>query len=96
MRKDGDYIWFYCGSLDNLAMENRQFAAELTTLGVPHQFVVVAGASHTWRLWRSMGQAALIVASAHLQVGGPADNQAVLSGISGNLAPHGHPAVKLR
>jgi enterochelin esterase-like enzyme len=62
------YIWFYVGSADPLARQNRRFAAELTALGVAHHFFQRPG-SHDWRLWRSQMAQALIAASDHLSDG---------------------------
>jgi S-formylglutathione hydrolase FrmB len=46
-------ISFYVGSRDSFAGENVAFDKLLTQLGVPHHFVLVAGADHTWKLWWS-------------------------------------------
>jgi enterochelin esterase-like enzyme len=60
------FIWFYSGQADPLAPQNRAFAAELSALGIAHRFYIRPG-SHTWRLWRSQVQQALIIASEHLR-----------------------------
>jgi enterochelin esterase-like enzyme len=67
MKRDGDFIWFYCGSHDYSISQNVQFAAELKRLGVAHKFMILPG-QHNWALWRSMANEALLVASAHLRV----------------------------
>jgi enterochelin esterase-like enzyme len=72
MADNGDYIWFYCGSRDEYSLaQNRNFAAELTELHLPHTFTVVQGATHNWALWRSMADRALLAASAHLATTSP-------------------------
>ena len=68
LRADHSYLWFYIGSGDPLAAQNRAFAAELTGLGVAHRFFEVPG-KHNWRLWRSQMPRALITASEHLSHG---------------------------
>ncbi|HEV3295392.1 MAG TPA: alpha/beta hydrolase-fold protein [Streptosporangiaceae bacterium] len=65
LRAGHTYIWFYIGSEDSLAAQNRAFATELTTLGVAHHFFERPGA-HSWRLWRSQMAQALLTASGHL------------------------------
>lgn len=64
----GVYIWFYCGASDELAGQNRDFAAELTSLGLAHHFFEWPG-SHNWALWRALMPQALITASEHLRHG---------------------------
>lgn len=68
LRADHTYLWFYIGSRDPLAAQNRAFAAELAALGVAHRFFEVPG-KHDWRLWRSQMPQALITASEHLRHG---------------------------
>jgi len=68
LRADHTYIWFYIGSSDPLAAQNRAFAARLTALGVAHRFFEPPG-THNWRLWRSQMSQALITASEHLRHG---------------------------
>jgi len=68
LRATGTYIWFYCGRADEYAGQDRDFAAELTALGIAHDFFWEPG-SHTWRLWRDMMPQALITASEHLRHG---------------------------
>jgi enterochelin esterase-like enzyme len=68
LRADHTYIWFYIGSSDPLAAQNRAFAAQLTALGVAHRFFEPPG-THNWRLWRSQMSQALITASEHLRHG---------------------------
>lgn len=46
-------ISFYTGARDSFAAENVAFDKLLTRLGVPHRFVLVPGADHTWKLWWS-------------------------------------------
>ncbi len=65
---DGTYIWFYCGKSDELAGQNRDFDAELTALGLPHEFFERPG-RHDWALWRALMPQALITASEHLRHG---------------------------
>ncbi|HEY4307151.1 MAG TPA: alpha/beta hydrolase family protein [Gemmatimonadaceae bacterium] len=43
-------IFFDCGTEDGLVDENRAFHAELTRLGIQHQYAEWPGA-HTWRYW---------------------------------------------
>ncbi len=64
----GIYIWFYCGESDELADQNRDFDAELTVLGLPHDFFERPG-THNWALWRALMPQALITASEHLRHG---------------------------
>ncbi len=59
---DGTYIWFYCGTHDYLNSQNTAFAADLATLGIPHQYFTWPG-SHNWKLWRALLPEALITAS---------------------------------
>jgi enterochelin esterase-like enzyme len=68
VRADHTYLWFYSGSTDPLAAQNRAFAAQLTALGVAHHFFESAG-GHSWRLWRGQMPQALITASEHLSHG---------------------------
>lgn len=68
IRADHTYIWFYCGTTDPLAAQNRAFAAQLTALGVAHHFFESPG-GHSWRLWRGQMALALITASEHLSHG---------------------------
>ena len=58
-------IWFYSGSSDPLAAQNRAFAAELGSLGIAHHFYTMPG-RHSWGLWRRQIGLALITASEHL------------------------------
>jgi enterochelin esterase-like enzyme len=60
------FVWFYSGQADPLAPQNRAFAAELSALGIAHQFYIRPG-RHTWQLWRGQVQQALIIASEHLR-----------------------------
>jgi len=64
----GTYIWFYCGKSDELAGQNRDFDAELTSLGIAHHFFERPG-THNWALWRALMPQALIGASEHLSHG---------------------------
>jgi enterochelin esterase-like enzyme len=68
LRASRTYIWFYCGRADEDAVQNRTFAAELTTLGIAHDFFWVPG-GHTWALWRGMMPQALAAASERLSHG---------------------------
>lgn len=68
LRANRTYIWFYIGSADPLAAQNRAFAAELAALGVAHHFFVLPG-KHSWGLWRSQMSRALLTASEHLSHG---------------------------
>jgi enterochelin esterase-like enzyme len=68
VRADHTYIWFYIGSSDPLAPQNRAFAAELSALGIAHTFFEVPG-RHNWALWRGQMAQALITASDHLSHG---------------------------
>jgi enterochelin esterase-like enzyme len=65
LRVSRSYIWFYCGTRDWLAAQNRAFAAELTRLGIGHRFFEVPG-THNWALWRGQMSQALMTASEHL------------------------------
>ncbi len=68
LRANRTYIWFYIGSADPLAAQNRAFAAELTMLGVAHHFFMLPG-KHSWGLWRSQMSRALLTASQRLSHG---------------------------
>ncbi|HXP19066.1 MAG TPA: alpha/beta hydrolase-fold protein [Streptosporangiaceae bacterium] len=65
LRADRTYIWFYCGTSDELAVQNRAFSTELAALGVTHYFFERPG-THNWRLWRELMPRALITASEQL------------------------------
>lgn len=64
------YVWFYIGSNDShsLIEENAKFSNELARFGVAHSFETLPG-YHSWRVWRKMMAAALIVASKHFHHG---------------------------
>ncbi len=66
---DGMYFWFYCGRNDGDYVDNRQFAAELTSLGLPHHFFAPPG-DHNWGVWREFVPAALEAAASHLAAAG--------------------------
>lgn len=68
LRRDHTFVWFYAGTHDYTVSQNRQFAAELTALGLPHFFAIRPG-GHDWRLWRSMLTQALIAVSRRLAHG---------------------------
>jgi S-formylglutathione hydrolase FrmB len=68
LRAAGIYIWFYCGTSDELAAQNHNFSVKLTILGIAHHFFERPG-THTWRLWRELMPLALITASGHLSHG---------------------------
>ncbi len=68
LRASHTYIWFYSGARDRLSLQNRAFAAQLSSLGVAHQFFVAPG-KHNWALWRRHMAQALITASEHLSHG---------------------------
>lgn len=65
LRRNSLYVWFYSGRADPLLSQNERFAAELSSLHIPHAFLIRPG-GHDWRLWRSMTATALLVASRHL------------------------------
>ena len=95
MRKDGDFIWFYCGSRDGSILgQNYRFASELAMLGVPHEFSVPGG-SHSWKLWRSMAGEALQVASTHLTASNPTTGRAARHSHAGKRAAKGARARRL-
>jgi enterochelin esterase-like enzyme len=68
LRASRTFIWFYCGQADEDAAQNRTFAAELTALGIAHDFFWEPG-GHTWRLWRDQMPHALAAASERLSHG---------------------------
>jgi len=69
LRAARTYIWFYCGRTDvGYTAQNNRFAAELTALGIAHDFLWEPG-SHSWALWRDMIPQSLITASEHLSHG---------------------------
>jgi enterochelin esterase-like enzyme len=61
----GTRFWFYSGSDDRLLGQNRQFAADLRRLGIPHRFLIRRG-GHNWALWRGNAAVALLAAARHL------------------------------
>jgi enterochelin esterase-like enzyme len=64
LRRDHTYFWFYCGSDDPLVTQNIQFARTLHDLKLPYDFQIRRG-GHSWKLWRSMVDEALVTASEH-------------------------------
>jgi len=65
LRAAGTRFWFYSGSDDRLLGQNRQFAADLRRLGIPHRFLIRRG-GHNWALWRGNAAVALMAAARHL------------------------------
>jgi len=65
LRAAGTRFWFYSGSDDRLLGQNRQFAADLRRLGIPHRFLIRRG-GHDWALWRGNAAVALMAAARHL------------------------------
>lgn len=65
LRRAHTYFWFYSGSDDRLLEQNRQFAAALQRLGIPHRFLVRRG-GHNWALWRGNAAVALVAAARHV------------------------------
>ncbi len=65
VRAQRTYLWFYSGSADPFATQNRAFATRLAALGISHRFFEIPG-THNWRLWRQQMPQALITASEHL------------------------------
>ena len=59
LRRLHTYFWFYSGSDDPLHIQNRQFAAELKQLHLPHRYLVFRG-GHNWALWRGQAQRELL------------------------------------
>ncbi|MDX6671317.1 MAG: hypothetical protein QOI91_1680 [Solirubrobacteraceae bacterium] len=53
LRASHPALSFYVGAGDRFAAENAAFDRELTRLGVPHDYRVIAGAGHDWSLWVS-------------------------------------------
>ncbi len=68
LRADGTYVWFYSGSSDWLARQNRAFSRELAGLGIGHRFFTHPG-RHNWELWRALLPQALTTASQRLSRG---------------------------
>ena len=66
LRASGTYIWFYCGTADADAPQNRAFAAELTRLKIPHYFFWEPAVGHSWALWRDLIPLAVSTASQRL------------------------------
>ncbi len=62
LKHDRTYFWFYCGNGDPLATQNVLFGRTLHSLALPYELQVRPG-GHTWKLWRSMVDGALIAAS---------------------------------
>jgi enterochelin esterase-like enzyme len=69
LRASRTYIWFYCGTADGDAPQNRAFAAELARLRIPHHFFWEPGVGHTWALWRDLIPLSLTTASERLSHG---------------------------
>jgi len=69
LRASRTYIWFYCGTADGDANQNRAFAAELARLRIPHHFFWEPGVGHTWALWRDLIPLSLTTASERLSHG---------------------------
>jgi enterochelin esterase-like enzyme len=65
LRAAGTRFWFYSGSDDRLLGQNRQFAADLARLDIPHRFLIRRG-GHNWALWRGNAAVALLAAARHL------------------------------
>jgi S-formylglutathione hydrolase FrmB len=65
LRDAGTYIWFYSGAKDPLRVQNLEFSAKLSALGIPHQFFIWPG-THNWAMWRALAPWALTSASEHL------------------------------
>jgi enterochelin esterase-like enzyme len=65
LRAAHTYFWFYSGSNDRLLGQNRQFAAALHRLEIPHRFIIRRG-GHNWALWRGNAGVALLAAGRHL------------------------------
>ena len=53
-------ISFYVGTRDRFYPENVRFDALLRHLGIPHEFTIVSGATHSSVLWRSRLDASLL------------------------------------
>ncbi len=68
LRRNHAYLWFYSGSRDPLARQNRIFAAALARQRIKHRFFLVPG-GHTWAVWRDHARQALLAAGAHLTHG---------------------------
>jgi S-formylglutathione hydrolase FrmB len=68
LRADRTYIWFYCGTSDPSAHQDRYFDAELHRLHIRHHFFERRG-GHDWALWRREMAAALRTASEQLSDG---------------------------
>jgi enterochelin esterase-like enzyme len=68
LHRIGTYFWFYSGSTDRLQRQNRAFAAELASLGIPHRYFEVFG-GHNWALWRDQARAAYVAAATRLAHG---------------------------
>jgi enterochelin esterase-like enzyme len=68
LRRQGVYIWFYSGSRDRMLRQNVAFDQQLAAYGVRHAFFVDRG-GHTWTIWRSNAQNALLAAAPRLAHG---------------------------
>lgn len=65
LRSAHTYIWFYSGRKDHFLGQNRQFAALLGKLHLPHRFFAVRG-GHNWSLWRDNAWRAYLTAARRL------------------------------
>jgi enterochelin esterase-like enzyme len=65
LRRAHTYVWFYSGTTDRLRGQNKDFAAQLARVGIPHRFFLVRG-GHNWGLWRGEASLALLAAATHL------------------------------
>jgi putative tributyrin esterase len=59
-----------CGTEDYLLDGNRQFHADLTRLGIPHEYREFPGA-HTWDYWDAHVTEAIAFHAAAMGIGGP-------------------------
>lgn len=62
------YFWFYSGSTDPLHEQNREFAAELASLRLPHRYSEFRG-GHNWALWRGNAERSYVAAARRLAHG---------------------------
>jgi S-formylglutathione hydrolase FrmB len=66
LRRLGTYFWFYSGTEDHFAQQNRAFSHELARARIPHRFFESFG-GHNWALWRKNAAHAYIAAAERLR-----------------------------
>jgi len=66
LRRLKTYFWFYSGTEDHFARQNRAFAHELARARIPHHYFESFG-GHNWALWRKNAPRAYVAAVGRLR-----------------------------